>query len=57
MVDLEELWDEAEPQNRPGTNSGNWRRRAALTLDEVLANDQIRADLVLVNRRRQGLAS
>jgi 4-alpha-glucanotransferase len=57
MLDLEELWDEAEPQNRPGTNSGNWQRRAALTLDDVRANDQIRADLEHVNRLRQGQAS
>lgn len=57
MVDLEELWDEAEPQNRPGTNSGNWQRRAALTLDDVRANDEIRTDLEHVNRLRQGQAS
>ena len=57
MLDLEELWDEAEPQNRPGTKSGNWQRRAALTLDDVRANDDIRTDLEHVNRLRKGQAS
>jgi 4-alpha-glucanotransferase len=53
MIDLEELWDEAEPQNRPGTSTGNWRRRAALTVEEVRTNSEIRNDLEHVNRRRQ----
>jgi 4-alpha-glucanotransferase len=52
MIDLEELWDEAEPQNRPGTSTGNWSRRAALTLEEIRANDAIRNDLEQANRLR-----
>jgi 4-alpha-glucanotransferase len=37
MVDLEELWGEREPQNRPGTGAGgaNWSRRASRTLEEA----------------------
>jgi 4-alpha-glucanotransferase len=37
MVDLEELWGEREPQNRPGTGTeaGNWSRRASRTLEEA----------------------
>ena len=37
MVDLEELWGEREPQNRPGTGpeAANWRRRASHTLEEA----------------------
>ncbi|HEX4219189.1 MAG TPA: 4-alpha-glucanotransferase, partial [Acidimicrobiales bacterium] len=35
LVDLEDLWLEREPQNRPGTGPAvpNWRLRAAKTLD------------------------
>ncbi len=34
LVDLEDLWGEREPQNRPGTGVGaaNWRRRGVRTL-------------------------
>jgi 4-alpha-glucanotransferase len=41
MVDLEELWGEREPQNRPGTGTeaGNWRRRACQTLEEARKDD------------------
>ena len=37
MVDLEELWGERQPQNRPGTGpeASNWRRRASHTLEEA----------------------
>jgi 4-alpha-glucanotransferase len=37
LVDLEELWGERQPQNRPGTGTeaGNWRLRATRTLEEV----------------------
>jgi 4-alpha-glucanotransferase len=35
LVDLEDLWGEREPQNRPGTGTeaANWRQRANRTLD------------------------
>jgi 4-alpha-glucanotransferase len=37
LVDLEDLWGEHEPQNRPGTGVGgaNWRRRGQRTLHEA----------------------
>ena len=36
LVDLEDLWGEREPQNRPGTVGGaNWRRRGVHTLSEA----------------------
>ncbi len=37
VVDLEDLWGEHEPQNRPGTGTGaaNWRRRGVRTLSEA----------------------
>lgn len=37
LVDLEDLWLEREPQNRPGTGPEmpNWRLRAAKTLEEA----------------------
>ncbi|HXA33612.1 MAG TPA: 4-alpha-glucanotransferase [Acidimicrobiales bacterium] len=37
LVDLEDLWLEREPQNRPGTGPEvpNWRLRAAQTLEQV----------------------
>ena len=37
VVDLEDLWGEHEPQNRPGTGTGaaNWRRRGTRTLAEA----------------------
>ena len=36
VVNLEDLWLETEPQNRPGTGpeQPNWRLRAARTLEE-----------------------
>jgi 4-alpha-glucanotransferase len=43
LVDLEELWGERQPQNRPGTGTGgaNWRRRAGFTLEELRLHDEI----------------
>jgi 4-alpha-glucanotransferase len=36
MINLEDLWDEPEPQNVPGTAGGrNWRRRARYGVDEL----------------------
>ena len=47
LVDLEELWDEREPENRPGTGTGteNWRHRAALTVGELSTHRAV-ADLL-----------
>jgi len=56
LVDLEELWGESEPQNRPGTTDGNWRQRAALTLEEIRVDPKISAELDTINRLRRSAA-
>ena len=56
VVDLEELMGESEPQNRPGTSEGNWRQRAALTLEEIRGAPWINGELDSINRLRRGAA-
>lgn len=43
LVDLEDLWLERWPHNRPGTGAGagNWRHRAARLLEDVFADDAV----------------
>ncbi len=43
MIDLEDLWLETEPQNRPGTGpeAGNFRRRTRRALEEATADPEI----------------
>jgi 4-alpha-glucanotransferase len=55
LVDLEDLWLEREPQNRPGTGAGarNWRRRAALTNAEVFADPDVGEALAEVDAQRR----
>jgi hypothetical protein len=54
LVDLEDLWLERRPQNRPGTAGGaNWRRRAGRTLSQ-LAGDPFAQDVLAeVDRLRR----
>jgi 4-alpha-glucanotransferase len=54
LVDLEELWDERRPQNRPGTGPerGNWTARTARPLDEVLGDLRLSELLSHVDRER-----
>jgi 4-alpha-glucanotransferase len=54
LVDLEDLWLERVPHNRPGTGTGygNWERRSALSLDEMFADPRVQAALAHVDRRR-----
>lgn len=54
LVNLEDLWLETEPQNVPGTEDErpNWRRRAALTLEEMRAREDIAATLGRVDDAR-----
>lgn len=54
LVDLEETWGEREPQNRPGTGpeAMNWRRRCALSLEEIRKDQQLAEVLVETNRLR-----
>jgi 4-alpha-glucanotransferase len=43
LVNLEDLWEEENPQNVPGTSTErpNWRRKARLTIEEMRASQQI----------------
>ena len=56
LVDLEELWDERQPQNRPGTGpeANNWRRRAALSLPEIRTNRRVIEMLSRIDELRRG---
>jgi 4-alpha-glucanotransferase len=56
LIDLEEIWGESEPQNRPGTTDGNWRQRAALTLEEIRVDPKISAELDSIDRLRRSAA-
>jgi 4-alpha-glucanotransferase len=53
VFDLEELFGETEPQNRPGTEHGNWRQRAALTLEAAQADAELNASLERFNELRK----
>jgi 4-alpha-glucanotransferase len=50
LVNLEDLWLETRPQNVPGTGHElpNWRRKAAVTLDQFQRRDEIVAVLQTV---------
>jgi 4-alpha-glucanotransferase len=54
LVSLEDLWDETQPQNVPGTTSEypNWKRKAALGLEEIQKQPRIRAILARLRRAR-----
>jgi 4-alpha-glucanotransferase len=55
LINLEDLWLEELPQNVPGTSSErpNWRRKSALTLEEIESNERLCDILREVNRLRQ----
>jgi 4-alpha-glucanotransferase len=53
LIDLEELWGESEPQNRPGTVHGNWRQRGALTLEEAEHDADLNVALKEINDLRK----
>jgi 4-alpha-glucanotransferase len=44
LVNLEDLWEEEDPQNVPGTSieRPNWRRKARLSVEEILGNVECR---------------
>jgi 4-alpha-glucanotransferase len=56
MVDLEELWGEHEPQNRPGTGTeaANWSRRASRTLQQAADDGATTEFLASLTRLRPG---
>lgn len=53
LVTLEDLWGETRPQNVPGTcGDHNWRRRAARTLESILADRSLAETLQDLARLR-----
>ena len=54
LVNVEDLWLEAAPQNIPGTGSEakNWRRKTRLNLEEILADAAVQEELDLVAAAR-----
>jgi 4-alpha-glucanotransferase len=59
VVNLEDLWGETEPQNRPGTSRErpNWRRRAARTFESFRSDPAILGRLEEVDRLRDEAAT
>jgi 4-alpha-glucanotransferase len=57
LIDLEDLWGEREPQNRPGTGAGgaNWRRRGVRTLSEARRESTTTGFLRTLGLARQGV--
>ena len=55
LVDLEDLWLERWPHNRPGTGAeaGNWRHRCAKTLEGICADEDGRAALARLDALRR----
>jgi 4-alpha-glucanotransferase len=55
IVNLEDLWGEARPQNIPGTafERPNWRRKAAVRLDALENQEGLRKVLRAVDRGRR----
>lgn len=55
LLDLEDLWLERWPHNRPGTGSeaGNWRHRSARTLDDVMGDEEVAAALARLDDLRR----
>ncbi len=56
LLNLEDLWGETEPQNLPGTASGerpNWWRRAQYSLEEFARLPAVNSLLRSVRRLRR----
>lgn len=54
MVNLEDLWLETKPQNRPGTTTGNWQHKAQKSLEEMTADPDVNTLLKDVHHLRRG---
>jgi 4-alpha-glucanotransferase len=57
LVNLEDLWQETEPQNVPGTQADqrpNWRRKARLTFEEMTRRPEVVEMLERIDRLRRG---
>jgi len=55
LVNLEDLWLETRPQNTPGTSTEriNWRRKARLDFEEIIALRDVRRILEHVQQARR----
>jgi 4-alpha-glucanotransferase len=57
LADVEDVWLEREPHNRPGTgaDAGNWQHRSARTLEEIFADPDVRGAFERIDDlRREG---
>jgi 4-alpha-glucanotransferase len=57
LVNLEDLWQETEPQNVPGTRGDqrpNWRRKARLTFEEMTRRPEVAEMLGRIDQLRRG---
>jgi len=60
LVNLEDLWLEASPQNVPGTweERPNWKRKARYSLEQIRELPWLRATLLMIDQlRKQGSES
>ncbi|MDD4238783.1 MAG: 4-alpha-glucanotransferase [Desulfotomaculaceae bacterium] len=55
LVNLEDLWQETEPQNIPGTTGDypNWQRKARFALEEFSRNPEVLETLQEINNSRE----
>lgn len=55
MTDLEDLWLERWPHNRPGTGpeAGNWQHRSARTLEDVQSDSEVAGALRRIDELRR----
>jgi len=54
LINLEDLWGEARPQNLPGmVNRLNWRRKARMSLEEIVASPALSDLLSEIDRLRR----
>jgi len=55
LVNLEDLWREKRPQNVPGTGieRPNWRRRAAFSLESIMAAEDLTLPLQRIDEARR----
>jgi 4-alpha-glucanotransferase len=54
LANLEDLWNETEPQNVPGVPERSWRHKLRLTLEQARSSGQVRNVLSNVNEKRGG---
>jgi len=54
IVNLEDLWQETQPQNVPGTTTerANWQRRARYSLEELKSDPKVHEQLEAINLLR-----